>query len=113
HHHVSASHGPPRGELLAMQSRNEELVFWRNLPAWQLALAMPGHAAVLAGKALLRLREGQLGPWLSGRLAAWRQLPDVVRRRRMPLPAGREPSTIPMHGFGTEGDVRGCSRSLA
>jgi GT2 family glycosyltransferase len=75
YHRVSSSHGPPRGELLTRQSRNEELVFWRNLLLPALLLALPGHAAVLAGKALRRLGEGQLWPWLRGRMEAWRGLP--------------------------------------
>jgi GT2 family glycosyltransferase len=74
YHRASSSHGPPRGELLARQSRNEEMVFWRNQPLPSLMLALPGHAAVLAGKAVRRWREGQLWPWLRGRLAAWRGL---------------------------------------
>jgi GT2 family glycosyltransferase len=78
YHRVGSSHGPPRGELLVRQSRNEELVFWRNLAAAELPLALPGHAAVLAGKALRRWREGQLGPWLRGRVEAWR---GVLRQR--------------------------------
>jgi GT2 family glycosyltransferase len=71
HHRVSASYGRPAGELLELQSRNEELVFWRNVvPSWRMPLALPAHAAVLAGKGLLRLREGQLGPFLRGRARA-------------------------------------------
>lgn len=82
HHRVSSSHGPPRGALLRMQSRNEEMVFWRNLRDWELLLAMPGHAAVLVGKALRRWREGQLRPWLEGRLRAWGEMGEIVRHRR-------------------------------
>ncbi len=70
HHRVSSSYGRPSGELLAMQSRNEELVWRRNLsPAEKLAW-LPAHVAVLLLKAARRLREGQLGPFLRGRLAA-------------------------------------------
>ncbi len=87
YHQVSASYGPPRRDLLAMQSRNEELVFWRNLPAGVLLLALPAHLAVVAAKALRRAREGQLSPFLRGRLAALRQLPAVVRHRRRFPPA--------------------------
>jgi GT2 family glycosyltransferase len=90
YHRVSSSYGPPRGELLAQQSRNEELVFWRNLPAWQLAGALPLHVAVLAGKALRRLREGQLRPFLKGRLAALARAGEVWRHRRRLACAGRE-----------------------
>lgn len=120
-HRGSCSHGQPRGDLLAMQSRNEELVFWRNLPAWLLLLALPGHAAVLAGKAMLRLREGQLRPWLRGRLAAWRGLllsggletPSIRRRH------AREVSPLllicnrELPPLVRRGGNRGCSRSWA
>ncbi len=81
-HRVSASYGKPRRRLLAQQSRNEELVFWRNLPARALARALPLHLAVLAGKAWRRWEEGQLLPFALGRLAALAELPAVVRHRR-------------------------------
>src|SRR5262249_59019671 len=54
YHRVSSSYGRRCGKLLRLQSRNEELVFWRNLPASELAGALPAHLAVLAGKALRR-----------------------------------------------------------
>jgi GT2 family glycosyltransferase len=82
HHCVSSSYGAPRADLLALQSRNEELVYWRNLPARTLLCSLPLHLAVLAGKALRRCREGQLAPFLRGRLAALAMLPGVVARRR-------------------------------
>ena len=81
-HHVSSSYGPPRGDLLARQSRNEEMVFWRNLPPLDLLSALPIHAAVVAAKAARRLREGTLGPFLRGRLAALMQARAIVRHRR-------------------------------
>jgi GT2 family glycosyltransferase len=70
HHCVSSSYGAPDADLLALQSRNEELVFWRNLSPAALLGTLPLHLAVLAGKALRRWRAGQLGPFLRGRLAA-------------------------------------------
>jgi GT2 family glycosyltransferase len=82
YHRVSASYGRVDPELLALQSRNEELVFWRNLPLGTLAWAVPLHLAVLGCKAVRRAREGRLLPFLRGRwqaLAAW---PEVVRHRR-------------------------------
>jgi GT2 family glycosyltransferase len=80
-HRGGASHGPARGALLEQQSRNEELVFWRNMPAELLWKALPCHLAVLAGKILRRLREGNLKGFLSGRMQAWRQLIQVARER--------------------------------
>jgi GT2 family glycosyltransferase len=70
-HRVSASYGRvPSRRTLERQSCNEERVFWRNTRGRYLARALPRHAAVLAGKALLRSQEGTLLPWLMGRLRA-------------------------------------------
>jgi GT2 family glycosyltransferase len=81
-HRVSASYGAPAAELLERQSRNEELVFWRNLPASRLWRVLPLHAAVVAGKAWRRWREGQLLPFLRGRLQALGEAAEIVRHRR-------------------------------
>jgi hypothetical protein len=67
---------------LAQQSRNEERVFWRNLPGSALLRALPWHAAVLAAKAWRRWREGTLLPFLRGRLAVLAELPELLRHRR-------------------------------
>jgi GT2 family glycosyltransferase len=82
-HRVSASYGPPRRRLLEQQSRNEELVYWRNLPARELARALPLHLAVLAAKAWRRWGEGNLLPFLAGRLSVLAELPAIVRQRRL------------------------------
>jgi GT2 family glycosyltransferase len=82
YHRVSSSYGRPRRDLLALQSRNEELVFWRNLPPGALLRSLPAHGAVLAGKALRRARKGELMPFLRGRWSALMQLPAVLRHRR-------------------------------
>jgi GT2 family glycosyltransferase len=87
-HHVSASYGPPRRGLLEQQSRNEELVFWRNLPAGALVRALPLHLAVLVVKAWRRWREGNLLPFLRGRLRALAEVGNVRRHRRGLRPAG-------------------------
>jgi GT2 family glycosyltransferase len=80
-HRVSASYGAPRRRLLEQQSRNEELVFWRNLPAGELVRALPLHLAVVAAKAWRRWGEGNLRPFVVGRLRALAALPAVVRHR--------------------------------
>lgn len=55
--------------LIERQSRNEERVFWRNVPnVWPM---IPRHAAILAAKAVRRIREGTIVPWAFGRLRAW------------------------------------------
>jgi GT2 family glycosyltransferase len=98
-HRVSASYGPPRRELLERQSRNEELVFWRNLPLRDLFRAIPLHLGVVAAKAGRRWAEGQLLPFVLGRLAALARLPEVVRHRRQLRAWGPTPSVA---GWGVE-----------
>jgi hypothetical protein len=67
---------------MEQQSRDEELVFWRNLPGPVLLRALPLHLAVLAGKAWRRWREGQLLPFLLGRLSVLGRTPALMRHRR-------------------------------
>lgn len=98
-HRVSSSYGPPRSELLAQQSRNEERVFWRNLPRGVLWRALPSHLAVVAGKAWLRWREGTLWPFLCGRLSVLAEVGDVWRHRREFARCGR---TVPVEAWGVE-----------
>lgn len=71
-HRVSASYGRrPSNRVLEQQSCNEERVFWRNIRGRELVRHLPRHLAVLAGKAVRRLREGRFVPWAIGRLRAW------------------------------------------
>jgi GT2 family glycosyltransferase len=82
YHRVSASYGKPRRDLLALQSRNEELVYWRNLPAGILLRWLPAHLGVVVAKAVRRAWAGELGPFLRGRLSALLEVPAVIRHRR-------------------------------
>jgi GT2 family glycosyltransferase len=87
-HRGSASHGRPRRRLLEQQSQNEERVFWRNLPASALGRAIPRHLAVLTAKAWRRWQEGNLIPFLCGRLRLLGELPTLIRHRRQLLALG-------------------------
>ena len=80
-HHGSASFGHQGRRLVEQQSRNEELVFWHNLPARVLLRSLPRHLAVLVGKALRRREEGTLTPWLLGRLRVLSEVPAILRHR--------------------------------
>jgi GT2 family glycosyltransferase len=82
YHRRSASYGKPDRRLLKQQSFNEERVFWRNLPVPVLLRAIPGHVAVLAAKMWRRCREGNLAPFVSGRLQVLSELPELLRYRR-------------------------------
>jgi GT2 family glycosyltransferase len=81
-HHLGASHGRPAGALLEQQSRNEERVFWRNVPGRDLPRAVRLHLAVLAAKAWRRWREGTLAPFLRGRLRVLGEVPALLRHRQ-------------------------------
>jgi GT2 family glycosyltransferase len=71
-HRVSSSYGRvPSRRVLEMQSCNEERVFWRNVRGKTLWRTLPRHVAVVTGKAVRRLGEGQFIPWAVGRLRAW------------------------------------------
>lgn len=80
-HRVSASHGTSCPKLLALQSRNEELVWWRNLAPGDLLLYLSLHALVLVAKGVRRWRKGELFPFLQGRVQAWGQWRQVMRHR--------------------------------
>ena len=70
-----------RRALVESQSRNEERVYWRNVP--DLWRTLPRHAAVLAAKAVWRVREGTIIPWAMGRLRALAEVSAVMRSRAL------------------------------
>jgi GT2 family glycosyltransferase len=81
-HRVSASYGQPKRRLLEQQARNEERVFWRNMPARVLPRAVPWHVAVLMAKAWRRWHEGHLLPFLFGKLRVLCELGELISHRR-------------------------------
>jgi GT2 family glycosyltransferase len=98
-HHGAASYGPGDRRLLEQQARNEERVFWRNLPRGLLVRALPLHLAVLAAKALRRWRDGGLIPFLCGRLGVLTEVRELVRHRRGLRARGPDPDPA---GWGLE-----------
>lgn len=90
-HHVSATYGRrPSRALIERQSRNEEWLYWRNSAT---ARTFPRHLAVLAGKAMRRVEDGTLGPWLAGRLRAILRLSWAIQSNEDPevtLPSRRK-----------------------
>jgi GT2 family glycosyltransferase len=81
-HRGGGSYGVPRRKLLEQQSRNEERVFWRNIPTAAWRQAVPRHVAVLAGKAWRRWQEGRLIPFLCGRLRLLGEIGTLTQHRR-------------------------------
>jgi GT2 family glycosyltransferase len=96
-HRESASYGRPGWRLLAQQSRNEERVFWRNLPAGMLLRALPLHLAVVAAKAWRRCCEGELLPFLLGRLGVLAEVGELLRHRRRLRKTGGRSSWTDSH----------------
>jgi GT2 family glycosyltransferase len=93
-HRVGASHGVPDRRLAEQQSRNEERVFWRNIPLSQMWRALPLHAAVLLAKAWRRWREGRLTPFFVGRLKAMSEMRrSLDQRRRLARIISQNPHT--------------------
>ncbi len=84
-HYVSSTHVKDARLLLEQQSLNEERVFWRNIPAKWLWRAVPKHVLVLAAKSWKRWEEGNLAPFMSGRLRILGEV-SAIRRHRRELP---------------------------
>jgi GT2 family glycosyltransferase len=66
---------------IALLSRNEEIVFWANLPAQKLLVAAIPHLGFMAVRLLRKLLNGQLRAFLSGKLDALRASPQILQRR--------------------------------
>jgi GT2 family glycosyltransferase len=95
-HRVHGSYGTPDRRLLEQQSRNEERVFWRNVPASEFRQALPLHLAVLVGKAWKRWRQRRLLPFLVGRLQAFAEFRELARQRRAIVALG-SPDGVALH----------------
>ncbi|HWY88421.1 MAG TPA: hypothetical protein VNX28_17040, partial [Gemmataceae bacterium] len=93
-HHGSATYGQESDRVTRLISRNEELVFWMNLPFPKLLAGLVPHAGFLAIRLWRKLFTPKLGPFLEGKqqaLALWR---TILRRRQQlrALPVGHETS---------------------
>lgn len=81
-HQGSGTYGQASPRVTRLIARNEELVFWMNLPLPTLLLAVIPHAAFVAVRLLRKLPTARLLPFLAGKweaLAAWR---NILRQRR-------------------------------
>ncbi len=73
-HHGSASHGRTPGRRLTQQlACNEERLFCRHIASGKLAKYLLLHSAVVMLKAMRRMREGMLIPFVMGRCQAWKE----------------------------------------
>ncbi|MSR30662.1 MAG: glycosyltransferase family 2 protein [Gemmataceae bacterium] len=83
-HHVSATYGSSatNRKLVEQQARNEERVFWRNMPGPKLASCLVPHFLSLLGKAWKRGSEGNLLPYLLGKLGVLFEAGEIVSHRK-------------------------------
>jgi O-antigen biosynthesis protein len=83
YHDVSSTydHGSPA--LQRRMSRNAEFVFWANLSAVWLVLAILPHLAFLVVQGAWRLVRGRLLPFLLGKWDALREWREIKARRRL------------------------------
>lgn len=95
-HRVHGTYGTPQRRLLEQQSRNEERVFWRNMPDHLLTRALAVHGAALLAKAWRRWREGTLASFLVGRLRALSELRTLWRQRRHILANSSAAAVLPL-----------------
>jgi GT2 family glycosyltransferase len=82
YHDVSATYDHKSPELQRRMARNAELVFWANLPAGLLTLAIVPHLVFLTAQAAWRLLRGRLRPFLLGKHDALRAWREIKTRRR-------------------------------
>jgi len=81
-HKGSATYGRQSARLVQLLARNEELVFWVNLAARQLALGLLPHLGFLAVRLVRRAWAGQLGAYLAGKKEAIRLVGWIAQRRK-------------------------------
>lgn len=82
-HQRSASYGQDKTDrVVQLLSRNEEFVWWNNLPLDEMPLGLPLHAAFLVARLLRSAAAGRLGPFVRGKMQALRSAGQIRRRRR-------------------------------
>ena len=82
YHDISASYDHRSPALQRRMSRNAELLFWTNLPARLLVLAILPHLALLLAQVLWRAARGRLRPFLLGKVDAARAWREILSRRK-------------------------------
>ena len=80
-HDVSATYHHGSSSLHRRMSRNAEALFWSNLPAVWLVLAILPRFAFLAAQLVWKLSRGQARAFLAGKAAAFRSIPMYRHQR--------------------------------
>jgi O-antigen biosynthesis protein len=95
-HEVSASYDHGRPALQRRMARNAEILFWTDLPAPWLVVAVVPHLAFTVVQGLARLVRGRARPFVLGKLDALRALPTLRARRKRRLDLARS-AVAPPH----------------
>jgi GT2 family glycosyltransferase len=82
-HEVSATYDHARPALQRRMSRNAEFLFWSNLPARWLAMAVIPHLAFTLAQGFWRLLRGRAGAFWLGKWDALRLFQGLPSRRRL------------------------------
>lgn len=82
-HDISATNDHRRPDLQRRIARNAELVFWMNLPARKLALALLPHVGLLLAQSVWKLVRLRFVPFFLGKVDAARELPGLLARRKL------------------------------
>jgi hypothetical protein len=82
-HDISATYDHGRPALQRRIARNAELVFWSNMPAGRLAMAIVPHAGLVLLQAAWRLARLRFLPFFLGKLDAARSARSIRERRRL------------------------------
>lgn len=82
-HDISATHDHQRPDLQRRIARNAELIFWMNLPARKLVLALLPHFGLLLAQGVWRMLRLRFVPFFLGKVDAARELPSLLARRKL------------------------------
>jgi GT2 family glycosyltransferase len=81
-HKGSASYGRQSDRQVFLISRNEEMVFWANLPRSRLLFSLAPHVGFLAVRLMRKIFQCQAGPYLAGKIDALGKLRSILDRRK-------------------------------
>ena len=98
-HRGHSSYGQENDRVVRMLARNEELVYWMNLPTRDLLRSLPAHLGFVAVRLARKTLQGRLRPYLTGKMDALSSVGLIRKRRRelREMSAGQAP-TLPMQG---------------
>ena len=82
HHGSATTDAALSGTKVRMLSRNEEIVYWANMPAKELVLGAIPHLGFLAVRLARKIWQGQWRAYLAGKVDALRAMPTIWRRRK-------------------------------